>query len=88
MKRASRWAVLLLAPALLFANEAQQSCPMGGLALASPRDDQQRMAWHKASVTAEAVAPTAVISGGRQRIATPPAAGAAGKLPTVNFIDT
>jgi hypothetical protein len=87
MKRASRWAVLLFAPALLFANEAQQSCPMGGLALASPRDDQQRMAWHKASVTAESVAPTAVVSGGRQRIATPPPAGAA-KLPTVNFIDT
>ncbi|HEV8435213.1 MAG TPA: DUF1549 domain-containing protein [Thermoanaerobaculia bacterium] len=70
----------LLAPALLFASDGKQTCPMPQVALLSPRT-QQQAAYHQASVTAELVT-----AGARHRAVAP--GGGSSPLPVVNFIDT
>jgi len=69
----------LLAPALLFASDGKQTCPMPQVALLSPRA-QQQAAYHQASVTAE------LVTGSRHRAVLP--GGGNGPLPVVNFIDS
>jgi hypothetical protein len=79
-----RFAPLVFAPALLFATEAKQTCP---LPLVSPRL-QQEAAYHAASLNAERIAPSAVTSTGRRRATPPPPVPAAQFPATVNFIDS
>ncbi|HEY2091643.1 MAG TPA: DUF1549 domain-containing protein [Thermoanaerobaculia bacterium] len=68
----------VIAPALLFASDGKQTCPMPAVELLSPRV-QQQAAYHQASVTAE------LVTGTRHRAVLP--GGGNGPLPTVNFID-
>ncbi len=69
----------LLAPALLFASDGKQTCPMPAVALLSPRALQQA-AYQQASVTAE------LVTGSKHRAVSP--GGGSGPLPVVNFIDS
>jgi hypothetical protein len=79
---------LVLAPLFLFATEASDKCPMGGVAMISPHQRQQA-AYHAASTTAELVAPsTESTSSGRRRAVTAPTNPIASFPPTVNFIDS
>src|SRR5438270_645095 len=79
MRRMTRILPALLAPALLFASDGKQTCPMPQVALLSPRA-QQQAAYHQASVTAE------LVTGSRHRAVLP--GGGNGPLPVVNFIDS
>ena len=54
MRRMTRILPAFLAPALLFASDGKQTCPMPTVALLSPRA-QQQAAYHQASTTAELV---------------------------------
>jgi hypothetical protein len=69
----------VIAPALLFASDGKQTCPMPAAELLSPRI-QQQAAYHQASVTAE------LVTGSRHRAVLP--GGGPAPLPTVNFIDS
>ncbi|HEY2830305.1 MAG TPA: DUF1549 domain-containing protein [Thermoanaerobaculia bacterium] len=69
----------VIAPALLFASDGKQTCPMPAVELLSPRI-QQQAAYHQASVTAE------LVTGTRHRAVLP--GGGNGPLPVVNFIDS
>jgi len=80
MRRMTRILPAFLAPALLFASDGKQTCPMPQVALLSPRV-QQQAAYHQASVTAELVTP-----GARHRAVAP--GGGSNPLPVVNFIDS
>jgi hypothetical protein len=71
----------MLAPAVLLAGDAKQ-CPMNGLALMSPRV-QQEAAYRNASAMAEVVAPSVSGSGKHRAVASP----GSGMPPSVNFID-
>jgi hypothetical protein len=73
-------AVLLVAPALLRGDAAQQTCPLGPFDLRSPREQQAAVA-HQFSLVAEAVAPS-----GRHRAVGKPG-GNDGFPATVNVID-
>jgi hypothetical protein len=73
-------ALVLAAPALLIADE-KQSCPMGPLALQSPRQQQAALV-HALSVAAEAVGTT------RHRAVAPPGGGGKGFPPAANFVDS
>lgn len=83
MRRPARLLLLLLAPALLFAAPAEDSCPLAGSPLMSPAV-QQATAFRNASARAELVAPSSSTPTGRRRSAEPPNASA---LPLANFID-
>ncbi|HEX7192509.1 MAG TPA: DUF1549 domain-containing protein [Thermoanaerobaculia bacterium] len=80
MRRMTRILPALLAPALLFASDGKQTCPMPAVALLSPRA-QQQAAFHQASITAE------LVTGAKHRAVLPPS-GNSGPLPAVNFIDS
>ncbi|HEX3109295.1 MAG TPA: DUF1549 domain-containing protein [Thermoanaerobaculia bacterium] len=79
MRRMTRILPAFLAPALHFASDGKQTCPMPQVALLSPRV-QQQAAYHQASVTAE------LVTGARHRAVAP--GGGNGPLPVVNFIDS
>jgi Protein of unknown function (DUF1549)/Protein of unknown function (DUF1553) len=84
MKGSSRVLPLFLAPALLFAAQAKQSCPLGDTPMMSPRQ-QQESAYRAASANAELVSPTSTSSSGRHRSVAIPQRPA---LQAINFIDT
>ena len=81
MRRMTRILPALLAPALLFASDGNQTCPMPAVALLSPRALQQA-AYHQASTTAE------LVTGSRHRAVLPGGGSGNASLATVNFIDS
>lgn len=83
MTLSNRLLVLALAPALLFASDVKESCPLANTPAMTPAQRQVE-AYRVASTNAEKVAPTST-SGGRYRSVTIPVAP---KLPVVNFIDS
>ena len=77
---------VVLAPLFLFATEASENCPMGGVAANAPAE-RQRIAYHNASVAAELVAPSAT-SAPHRRSVIAPTNPIASFPPTINFIDS
>ncbi len=80
----NRLLLLVLAPALMFASDVKESCPLANQPVMSPRE-QQLQAYHAASMNAELVAPSAANTGGRHRSVTTPITP---PLPAVNFVDS
>jgi hypothetical protein len=72
------WLPLVLAPALLFAEE-KAKCPIDSMALRSPREAQVAVI-HQLSMASESLAPS------KRRAVAPPKSGVT--LPAVNFIDS
>ena len=78
----------MLAPLFLFATQAHESCPMGGVAAIAPIE-RQRAAYHNASVTAELVAPSVLsTSTAHRRSVIAPTNPGALFPPTINFVDS